>query len=210
VHQFSVTLNTSGTQSITATIGSTTGSESNINVGTTLWVVNSNGTLSKLNSTGNAISGSGGLSGAGTGTAGQVAPDASGNVWAVDSGSNQLTKFTPTGSSGTSYSGGGLSMPTGLVVDGGSAVWVSNKGNNSVSQFGTNGSAVSGSSGFTSNIGNGTSALNQPTGVAVDAAGVIWVTNGGSNTVTQIIGPGTPVVTPTVNALKNSTIGVKP
>jgi len=212
VHQFSVALNTSGTQSITATIGSTTGSETGIDVGTTLWVVNANGTLSKLSSQGNAVSGSGGISGGGSNssTQGAAAPDSSGNIWSVDSGNNQLTKFAASGSSGTSYTNGGLNAPTGVIVDGGGSVWVSNSGGNSVSQFGTGGSAVTGSTGYTSNLGNGNSALNQPTGIAVDAAGVIWVTNGGNNTVTQIIGPGTPVVTPTVNALKNNTYGVKP
>jgi pectin methylesterase-like acyl-CoA thioesterase len=196
--------------------GSTTSTPVTVTVGATLWVVNSNGTLSKLNTAGTAISGGSGYSGSSnlsSGSQGGTAQDSSGNMWTVDSGGNALVEFNSTGSSSTSYSsGGGLNAPVGVAVDGAGLIWVANSGNNSVSLFNPSGAGtwVSASTGLTSNTGNGSSMLSGPTGLAVDSAGAVWVTNGSNNSVTQIVGVGTPVVVPTVNAVSNNTLGVKP
>jgi hypothetical protein len=197
----SVTMNTAGTQSITATdsVTSLYGSQTGINVGDLIWVVNSNGTLSKLNSAGGGVSSGSGFSGNTPATG--IAFDHSGNVWSLSSTS--LVEFSNTGTASGPYTGGGINTPAALTVDGNGAVWVVN-GNGSVSQFTNSGTAISPSTGYTD------SSISSPTGVAIDNAGAIWISNGGNNSITQMLGVAQPVITPLVTAVQSNSIGVKP
>ncbi len=202
VHTFSVTLNTGGTQSITATSGSVSASEAGIVVGDYIWLLNATGTTSKISESGSSVTNSGYT---GTSSAhGGLAFDSSGNVWSVTSGSNSLVFSTKTGATPTTYSGGGLSSPVSLAIDGAGAIWIANSGNNSVSEFLNTGTAQSGTSGY------GTTALSGPSAVIVDNAGSIWVTNKTGNSLTHIIGAATPVVTTLDKATSTGSLGVAP
>jgi hypothetical protein len=203
--QFVVTFNTGGTQSITATSGGISGSQTGIVVSDYIWIVNATGTTSQLGDSGSLVA-SGGV-GSGASTYGGIAFDASGTVWSVTSGSNSLVSTTKAGASPTSYSGGGLSTPVSVAVDGAGSLWIANSGGNSVSEFLNSGTAQSGTSGYGS---SGATALAAPSSVVVDGAGGLWVTNKTGNSVTHIFGAATPVVTPLSTAVSNGTVGVEP
>jgi hypothetical protein len=209
-HGFSVALYTAGTQSLTATDGTLSITQSGIAVGSILWVLNNNGSLSKLNATGSIFSGNGGDCPVSSSGSGSAAMDSNANVWMVSTGANNLVECSPNGTSSSTFSGGGLNAPVAVQVDGNGQIWVVNGGSgaNSLSLFSIAGAAISGGSGITGFIA-GQSALHSPKGMAVDSAGALWVTNG-NNTVTQVIGAGAPVTVPTVNAVSNNTLGVKP
>jgi hypothetical protein len=194
---FSVTMNYAGTQSLTATDSTAdiSGSQTGISVGDLIWVVNSNGTLTKLNSAGGSSSTTSGS------PSNAVAVDRGGNAWSLGSGS--LLEYSNTGAAMGTYTGGGINLPVALVVDGNGAVWTVN-GNNSLSQFSHSGAAISPSTGYSD------SSIKTPTGIAIDNAGSVWVANSGNNSVTRIIGGAAPVITPTVNATSSNSVGVKP
>jgi len=63
-----------------------------------VWIANSNSTVSKLTSGGTALSPSTGFAGSGLSTPSAVAIDGSGNVWVTNSGDSSLTEFFGAGS----------------------------------------------------------------------------------------------------------------
>jgi hypothetical protein len=204
VHAFTVTLNTGGLQSIAATaIGGAMGSELGIQVGGFIWMVNNNGTLTKLTEAGTGFTT--GSSAGGSASYGGIAFDATGNLWSVNTAADQLLFTTNTGGGATTYTGGGLDAPAAIAVDGAGFIWVANSGNNTVSAFNNVGVAQSPSAGY------GTAdALNAPSSVAIDNTGGVWVTNKSGNSVTHILGAATPVLTPAAFATANTALGTTP
>ena len=164
VHTFSVTLNTGGTQTITASVGAINGSETGIVVDDFVWVLNPNGTLDKLSEAPAEVTGAVGLGGANS-SKGGLAFDSLGNVWSVTSGNNTLNFGSKTGTSPASFTGGGLNAPVSVAVDGAGYIWVANSGNNSISEFLNSGTAVSGTAGY------GASALSSPSSISIDGTG---------------------------------------
>ncbi len=208
VHTFAVTLNTGGTQTVTVTSGSVSGMETGIVVDDFVWVLNSTGTLSKMDETGTVILSPVGTTGA-TATAGGVAFDSSGGIWSVNNGSSVLLHATKTGGSATPITGGGLNLPVGIAIDGSGASWIANT-NNTLSVFGSDGSVLSPATGYQSATTHDPSALNGPSGIAIDGSGAVWITDKGNGTVTKVFGAATPVVSPTSTAVSNDTLGTKP
>lgn len=208
VHTFAVTLNTGGTQTITATSGAVSGMEAGIVVDDFVWVLNSTGTLSKMDETGTVILSPVGAAGA-TATAGGVAFDSSGGVWSVNNGSSVLLHATKTGGSATPITGGGLNLPVGIAIDGSGTSWIANT-NNTLSVFASDGSVLSPATGYQSATTHDPSALNAPSGIAIDGSGAVWITNKGNGTVTKVFGAATPVVSPTSTATSNDTLGTRP
>jgi len=208
VHTFAVTLNTGGTQTITATSGAVSGMETGIVVDDFVWVLNSTGTLSKMDETGTVILSPVGTAGT-TATEGGVAFDSSGGIWSVNNGSSVLLHATKTGGSATPITGGGLNLPVGIAIDGSGASWIANT-NNTLSVFALDGSIVSPATGYQSATAHDPSALNGPTAIAVDGSGSVWITNKGNGTVTKVFGAATPVVSPTSTAVTNDTLGTRP
>jgi streptogramin lyase len=126
-----------------------------------VWISNKgNSSVTKLDDTGAAVSGTGGFTAGGFNAPSAIAIDGGGNAWVANSGNNTITELSSTDSSGTVYSGNGLSAPGSIAIDGSGDVWVANTGSNSVSAFSSSGAALTGSP-FS---GAGTSA---PTSVAV-------------------------------------------
>jgi hypothetical protein len=169
------------------------------------WVANHT-TVSELSNSGTPVSGasgypSGGLSGAVT-----VTVDESGNVW-VPTGSS-VVKLSHAGAvlSGTvGYTGGGLGVPANIAMDGSGNAWVFN-GLGSLSthtftglnviELSSSGAILSGNNGYgyTSLTSLNQNGVNE---IAVDGSGNVWLAvNGTNNSVTELIGVATPVITP--------------
>jgi len=97
-----------------------------------------------------------------------VGPD--GNIWVTDTGADQVVEFSPQGRQltafGSSGSGNGqLNDPQDLVVAPDGDVYVADQGNNRIEEFSPSG-------GYLASISVAT-----PDGVALDAAGDIWVSS---------------------------------
>jgi PKD repeat protein len=146
-----------------------------------------------------------------------IAVDSSGNVWAAAANSNSergsVLKLSSSGailSGADGYTGGGVNIPDGVAIDGAGNAWVTNGVGGSVTELSSSGVAVSGANGFSS--------LFQPTCVAVDGSGNIWIGERGTYpVVTELIGAGTPVITPiaaglptTPTANGSSNLGTRP
>jgi subtilase family serine protease len=207
-HVFNVTLNTLGTQSITATSGSVSASQTGILVGDAIWVLSAVGTLDKLSRTGSLLTSGVGTSGTAA-SYGGTAFDGSGNVWSVTAAANSVLFRSKLGAGTTAVTGAGLSAPVSVAVDGAGYIWVANKNGNTVSEFTNAGVAQSSSSGYGSSYVSA-EALNAPSGVAIDKTGGVWVTNKSGSTVTHIFGAAAPAVTPLSTATTNGTLGTKP
>ena len=121
---------------------------------------------------------------------GDVAVDASGNVYVADSSNNKIRKVdsagmvtTLAGSGSTGSTDGtgtaaSFNNPTGLAVDGSGNIYVTDSDNNLIRKVTSDGvvTTLAGSSSQGSTDGTGTAAsFHWPTGPAVDAAGNVYV-----------------------------------
>jgi streptogramin lyase len=136
-----------------------------------------------------------------------IAIDASGNLYVTDIGNNAIRKVTPAGvvttlagGNNASYdNGAGTStlvrfLPTGLAVDAAGNVYVAEKSNNLIRKI-TPAGAVSTLAGTgVRGIGDAVGILayfSSPTGIAVDAQGIVYVADTGNNAIRQITADGT-------------------
>jgi trimeric autotransporter adhesin len=135
----------------------------------------------------------------------KVTVDAQGNLYVADEHGNRIRKIAPTGvittvaGSGVNGFGGDggqaiaakLSSPTGVAVDAAGNLFIADRGNNRVRKVSAAGVistlAGDGSSAFGGDGGPATSAkINFPFGVAVDAAGNVFITDGGNFRVRKV------------------------
>ena len=129
-----------------------------------------------------------------------LAIDQSGNVWATNFYSSALSEVSSTGTvlANATISGGGLDYPQGIAIDGAGTVWIANYRSSHLSKFSGAGSASPGTA-LSPATGLGAHpALAESYAIAVDASGNLWVTNYGSNTLTEFIGLAAPVRTPQI------------
>lgn len=157
------------------------------------------------------VAGTGGTAGSadGAGTAATfnlpsgVAADASGNVYVADYANHTIRKIAPgglvstvagaAGAAGTADGVGGaarFSFPRSVAVDGGGNVYVADSGNNTIRKISPGGlvltlAGAAGVSGSADGAGS-VARFNAPSGVAVDAAGNVYVTDANNSTVRQI------------------------
>jgi len=184
------------------------------------WVLNSNtyknATITKLSSSGAVLSGSAGYDLSGTVFNNGLAIDSAGNAWLASSipPASSLLKVSNSGTLLGQYTGGGLTYPYSIALDGAGNIWVINspsiptEGSSSVSEFAGNGTPITGPNGYTSSGYNGLPLVAQPSDIAIDGSGDVWITpgfaqldNGGVDYVIEIIGAAVPVVTPVVAGL---------
>jgi hypothetical protein len=152
------------------------------------------------------------------------------NLWIADPNGGQVLQFTTavtptsaTATAGTAFNNpsGGIDAPVGLAVDGSGIVWVAN-------QDGANISAISpgpsSSATPTTLSPDGTSTTNggysgggvisspaEPTGIAVDPSGNVWVSiSGGNYPVVEFIGIGSPTITPLADGVGADKIATLP
>jgi hypothetical protein len=195
---FYVNFGTAGTQSITATLGTTTGSLSGIVVDDAVEIVNANQSMVLLAEDGTVVRG--GTSAAITNPAVGLALDASGDGWSLVPATNTLLRFNRTGDAYGSFQGGGLSSPAGLAVDGAGQIWIAN-GSESVSVFSNAGTALSPSTGYA------TGATGTSKAISIDTSGDVWVAT--QDSVVEIIGAAVPAA-PLATAVTNVSVGAKP
>jgi hypothetical protein len=164
----------------------------------TVWIVNSNGSLSELTGDGSPVFSSA-FSGANAG----VGIDSGGSLWTIGTGFLQLGETNQVGAQLSPVQlGGGFSTPAGIAIDGASQLWMTNT-NGTVSLFANSGTALSPSSGFTD------ASLATPSGIAIDLGGSVWIANQGNNSVTRFLGAAAPAA-PLATAAANKTTGAKP
>jgi hypothetical protein len=124
---------------------------------------------------------------------GNLAIDSNNKGWASLKSQNTIAGVT-SGGSGAYYAGstvGGIASPTWIAIDGSNNLWITNAGNSyALTELTNTATAMSGTSGYQGGV------LNNPSFLAVDASGDVWVSNSGNNSVTELIGVATPVVTP--------------
>ena len=112
-----------------------------------------------------------------------VTADSAGNVYAVLINQGRVDVFSPTGhllrTIGATAPGGRLGLPFDAALSpNGSVLYVSEINNNRVSEFNPTTGAFIGSFGT---LGTGTANFNEPMGLAVDAAGRIYVNDYGND-----------------------------
>lgn len=91
--------------------------------------------------------------------------DSQGNIWNSNWTSSKITKLNSAGQILGAYSTGGTNA-RGVVVTTDDNVWIANSGTNTLTRLSNSGAVIA-----TIPVGS------QPTGVAIDAAGKIWVMN---------------------------------
>jgi YD repeat-containing protein len=112
-----------------------------------------------------------------------VALDAKGDEWVVDSGNNRIEEFSPGGefikSLGATGTGNGqFTTPKSLAFDSSSDLWVLDSGNSRLEEFGPTGAFVR----AVGTKGTGNGQFNRPEGLAISPSGNILVSDvtGGS------------------------------
>ena len=129
-----------------------------------------------------------------------LAIDQLGNVWVDNYYGNSVSEISSSGvilANGTLTSGG-LDHPQGIAIDGAGNVWVANYRSTSITELAganstTPGAALSPSAGLGSDAN-----LLEAYAIAVDASGNLWISNFGSNTLTEFVGLASPVRTPLI------------
>ena len=128
-----------------------------------------------------------------------MAYDATGHLWVGNYYGDSLSQVSSSGVAlVTSTGDGGLSHPHGIAVDGTGTVWVANYRAPGLFQFA--GSAAN-SPGNTISPATGwapDAAFSEAYSVAIDASGNLWVSNFGSNILTEVVGLAAPVKTPLI------------
>jgi hypothetical protein len=129
-----------------------------------------------------------------------VATDAAGNVYVADAGNNQIRIITPAGLvstfAGTGAAGAAngkdtatFNSPLGVAVDGSGNVYVADYGNNLIRKITPAGVvsilAGTGATGADNGAGN-LATFNLPEGLAVDAAGNVYVADNGNDLIRKI------------------------
>jgi hypothetical protein len=145
----------------------------------------------------------------GSGSYNAIAIDANGNAWVT--GVTAVVAVAPNGStlSGSGYTGGGINGPQAIVIDGANNVWVADSGS-VVSELSSTGAAISPTTGY------GSQNWGSPGGIAVDGSGNVWIPinlapdSSLGTSVVEMVGAGTPVVTPLAAGVKNNTLGTRP
>jgi sugar lactone lactonase YvrE len=132
-----------------------------------------------------------------------VALDGQNNVWVANYFGSSIGEISNTGNLiSSSYASGGVNHPQGIAVDGAGSVWIANYRGSSVSKLAGADAATPGA-GLSPAIGYGTDAgLQEPSGLAIDASGNVWVSSFASNTIVEFLGVAVPVKTPVIGPVQ--------
>ena len=134
-----------------------------------------------------------------------LAIDQSGNVWVANFGGDSISEISSSGAvlSNGGYTSASLVDPDGIAIDGTGTVWTCNYRGHSLTELAGStasvpGTVLSPAGGLGSDAG-----LLEAYSLAIDASGNLWVSNKGSNTLTQFIltqfiGLAAPVRTPQI------------
>jgi streptogramin lyase len=135
----------------------------------------------------------------GDGPAG-LAIDQLGNVWVANYYGNSISELSNSGAdlSKGGYTGGGIDHPQGIAIDGAGNAWIANYRSAYLTELAgasaaTPGAVLSPSGGLGMDAN-----LLEAYKIAVDASGNLWISNFGSNILTQFVGLAPPVRTPSI------------
>jgi hypothetical protein len=155
-----------------------------------VWVAGSNYAVAKVSSSGTPISPSIGYTGGGLNGWASMAIDGLGNVWVSGASLAEFSALGAAISPSIGFTGGGLSHPYAMAIDALGNVWMSNDtlyGVGDVAKLSNTGSAISPSTGYT---GGGLG--YEPTGIAIDGSGNVWVGNI-ANSLSEFTNAGVPL-----------------
>lgn len=141
-------------------------------------VNNGFGTVTVLNSAGQAVSGATGYAAGGFNYPIALAIDPGGSTWVVDYGNSHLTVLSSLGvplSGGTGYTPGGLAFPVAVLIDGSHNAWIANQSTANITRVSPDGST---STSF--------ACCDGASGLAIDRASNIWVANYYGNSISQV------------------------
>ena len=115
-----------------------------------------------------------------------LAVDRAGNVYVVDQGNNRIQKFTGSGNflggwGAAGAAAGKFNSPRGIAVDNAGNVYVGDQGNFRVQKFSSQGIFLVEWGGAGTNDGKFGGSSRGPSGLTVDLAGNVCVTDGGNN-----------------------------
>ncbi len=166
------------------------------------WVANqSSNTVTKVPADGSSYTSYACCSGASG-----VAIDTGNNVWVANYYGDSVGLVSAAGAilSGTNgFTGGGITHPQGIEVDGAGTVWVANYRAPGISEVAGMGAKAGVGTPLSPAAGFGTDAnLLEAFALAIDASGNIWITNFGSNTLTEFVGMAAPVRTPLLGSTR--------
>lgn len=133
-----------------------------------------------------------------------VAVDAADNVWTANYYGDSLGLVSAAGNvlSGAGFPGGGLSHPVGIAADGSGTVWVANYRGVGISEFTGAAAAIPGMA-LSPSVGWGSDLkLLETYGLAIDAAGDVWVSSFGDNRLVEFVGLASPVKTPLLGSTR--------
>lgn len=134
-----------------------------------------------------------------------LAIDALGNVWSANYSGSSVGLISSAGkvlSGSSGITGGGVQYPQGIAVDGAGHAWVGSYRGPGLGEFASAASATPGAA-LSPAIGWGTDAgLLEAFGVAIDQSGNIWISNAGSNLLTEFVGLAVPVKTPMIGPVR--------
>jgi streptogramin lyase len=129
-----------------------------------------------------------------------LAIDQSGNVWVPNYYGNSISEISNTGTilSDGGFTSANIDYPDYLAIDGAGSVWICNYHGTSLTELAGStasipGTVLSPAGGLGSDAG-----LLEAYSLAIDASGNLWVSNKGSNTLTQFVGLAAPVRTPLI------------
>lgn len=161
-----------------------------------VFIVNSGGSVvSKYdNGTGQSAATAGGGIGAALGVEGQF--------FSIAANGTGLTAFESNGASSNTATGSTLTGGKALAVDGNGYIWIVNA-DGKVAKFYYLGQVYPIGVAAAGNISGAT-------GILVDTAGSLWISNGSNNTVTEIIGAAASVATPIVTQVITGQPGNRP
>ena len=132
-----------------------------------------------------------------------IAVDPSGNVWVADSRNNRIQEFTSGGSFLTKWGGSGtggvssssqdgkFSRPYDLDFDAEGSIWVADRNNHRIQRMTTGGIFLS----KLGSLGLDIAQFNFPSGIVIDAAGLVSITDSSNNRVQVFIDANGPDTT---------------
>lgn len=128
-----------------------------------------------------------------------LAFDQRGNLWIANFYGDSISEISSTGviSAGT-FTGGGLDHPESIAIDGNGNVWIANFQAKALTELAGASSASPGTPLSPASGIGGAANLVHAFAMAIDSSGDIWVTNSGSNILTEYIGLASPVKTPLI------------
>jgi len=136
------------------------------------------GTITKLNSSGQPLSGGSGYDAGGIYFPIDVTADPNGNIWVVDYGDSKVTLLNSSGSSlsgTTGWGGTSLDFPVALAVDSNHNAWVANQSANTITRISADGSTAA-----------VFACCDGASGIATDQSNNVWVANYYGDSISEV------------------------